>query len=271
MATTSTVFGYPIPEGEDPNNVPGDVADLVAELDNGFAGARLTQAQIDALPEAYKTIGVHVYNLTSGRLERWTGSAWSQLDWVASAFEVRSSSNATSWAVGGTTASFGLASRPGGTRSARWLFRKTTAAGESTGNAGSDLQIVRLADDGATELGAAVTVRRSDGRVLLGRETAAADPDEAVVTKGYVDGRAIADKLVDTTDGAGQFEITLASPPAGMSWSVTATGDSQVVLASVSGNDVTFTIYALVGGSPPYSLAPLASTIVTVYYHAIAY
>ena len=76
MATTSTVFGYPIPEGEDPNNVPGDVADLVAELDKSFAGARLTQAQIDALPAAYKAIGVHVYNLTAGRLERWTGSAW---------------------------------------------------------------------------------------------------------------------------------------------------------------------------------------------------
>ena len=76
MATTSAVFGFPVPEGTDANNVPGDLADLTAELDKGFAGARLSQSQIDALPSGYRQTGVHVYNLTAQRIEAWNGAAW---------------------------------------------------------------------------------------------------------------------------------------------------------------------------------------------------
>ena len=67
----------------------------------------------------------------------------------------------------------------------RWFVGRTSTA-ESGGNAGSDLQITRCADDGSS-IGEVLRISRASGRVTLGRQTVTADSAETVVTKGFVD------------------------------------------------------------------------------------
>lgn len=79
MGTTSTVNGLPAPASGDANNIPADVAALVAVLDTGSVVKRLSQAQIDALTSAQKPAGLIVYNATAGTAQISNGSAFADL------------------------------------------------------------------------------------------------------------------------------------------------------------------------------------------------
>jgi hypothetical protein len=74
MPTTNK--GYPYPAGSTSNNVPADIQALATAIEAAPGVPALTQAQIDALSGGAKTAGWLVYNTTTGRLQRWNGSAW---------------------------------------------------------------------------------------------------------------------------------------------------------------------------------------------------
>lgn len=185
--TLSPIHGIEVPDGNEPNNISEDIGKIVAFLESGSLARRMTQAEIDALPAGKKPNGLIVFNTTSGRLEKSNGATFEQLDWVAGAFDVRSNTSAISYISSGAghTASLGLTSRITGNRLLRWALRKS-ATPETGAGAGSDLEVVRY-DDAGNVLGVALTIRRTDGRVTLGRSTVAADPAETVVTKGLLD------------------------------------------------------------------------------------
>lgn len=72
----ATAKGYPYPAGSTSNNVPADLQALAAAIEAAPGIPALTQAQIDALSGGAKTAGWLVFNTTTGRLQRWNGSAW---------------------------------------------------------------------------------------------------------------------------------------------------------------------------------------------------
>lgn len=92
----------------------------------------------------------------------------------------------------------------------RWWIGRTATA-ETGGNAGSNLQIARCDDSGA-QVGVALTVWRSSGRVDLGRETVAGDPANAVVTKGFVDAvKADVKSMVGAATSWADFQARVAA------------------------------------------------------------
>ena len=77
MATTTK--GFPYPAATVGNNVPADIQALAEQVDAWPGIPALTQAQIDALSSGAKTPNLHVYNSTTGRVQRWNGAAWVNL------------------------------------------------------------------------------------------------------------------------------------------------------------------------------------------------
>ncbi len=75
----STAKGFPYPLSSASNNVPADLQAIADMLELWPGIPSLTQAQIDALAGGAKTPNLHVYNSTTGRLQRWNGSAWAAL------------------------------------------------------------------------------------------------------------------------------------------------------------------------------------------------
>lgn len=77
MPTTAKGFPYPAPT--DGNNVPADIQAVADMLELWPGIPSLTQTQINALSIGAKTPNLHVYNSTTGRVQRWNGAAWVNL------------------------------------------------------------------------------------------------------------------------------------------------------------------------------------------------
>ena len=78
MATTTTVSGLPLPEGGDPNDIPGDVGAALTMIDKGWI-QHLTAAEIAALPGPKMPAGLVVWNKTFLRHEVSDGTDWKVL------------------------------------------------------------------------------------------------------------------------------------------------------------------------------------------------
>lgn len=72
----STNKGFPYPSASDANNVPQDIQALADAVEAWPGIPSLTQTQINALSSAARTTNLHVFNSTTGKTQRWTGSAW---------------------------------------------------------------------------------------------------------------------------------------------------------------------------------------------------
>lgn len=77
MANTTKGFPYPI--DTDAADVPSDVQLLAEAVDASPGIASLSQAQIDALTVAQKWAGRIVWNQTTNKHQRSTGSSWVNL------------------------------------------------------------------------------------------------------------------------------------------------------------------------------------------------
>lgn len=69
----TTTRGVPYPEATDNNNTPADLQALAEWVDAAPGIAVVTTTQRDAL---LVWVGRHVWNTTTGQLERWNGAAW---------------------------------------------------------------------------------------------------------------------------------------------------------------------------------------------------
>ena len=70
----TTPKGLPYPASSAPVDVPADIAALANKVD-AFQGP-FTTTQRDGLSAAEKWVGRLIWNSTTARVERWTGSAW---------------------------------------------------------------------------------------------------------------------------------------------------------------------------------------------------
>ena len=78
--TPSTIYGFTTLDGGDDNDSVGAINGLIGELESKVLPPRkLTQAQIDALTGPQKPAGLIVYNTTTNRLQKSTGSTWVNL------------------------------------------------------------------------------------------------------------------------------------------------------------------------------------------------
>ena len=128
----------------------------------------------------------------------------------------------------------------------------------------ADLNVITKQIADSTEAAIDAVAGRAVGYATAAQGTKA---DNALAASYAVGG-----VIVATTNGSGQIAGTLPTSPTG-NWSVTASANSQFILASVSGTTATFTVYALSGSGPTYPLVLLASdpTALRIFYHAIAY
>ncbi len=98
--TTSTVHGIEVPDSAEANNIPEDIGRVVAALETGSLGKRLTSAQIAALTSPQKPNGLVVFNTTTGRLQISNGTSFSDLD--ATAVAAQATATAALQKSGGT-------------------------------------------------------------------------------------------------------------------------------------------------------------------------
>jgi hypothetical protein len=70
----TTAKGLPYPASSSPVDVPADIAALANKVD-AFEGP-FTTTQRDALPVAERWVGRLIWNSTTARVERWTGTVW---------------------------------------------------------------------------------------------------------------------------------------------------------------------------------------------------
>lgn len=76
---SNTTKGFPYPQASDPADVPSDIFDLATAVDAAPGISSLSQTQIDALSVAQKWAGRVVWNTTTSKHQRSTGSAWVNL------------------------------------------------------------------------------------------------------------------------------------------------------------------------------------------------
>jgi hypothetical protein len=75
----ATAKGFPYPAASAGNNVPADLQAICDMLELWPGIPSLTQTQINALSSGAKTPNLHVFNSTTGRVQRWNGAAWVNL------------------------------------------------------------------------------------------------------------------------------------------------------------------------------------------------
>ena len=220
-----------VPTGLTPNNVPGHIQALKDSINAGSTLRRLTQAQIDALPATQKPIGVSVHNLTTGKDQRWNGSAWVPTD----------GSDRLPAAGGVLTGDlvFDSASVDGH----KVIFKKSGVDG---------WRILAL-------VGGVFAVQRRDPAT-----GAYVDNPLLITAAGHVESRShIAGTYAGTTNPAGYLNMTIGASPTG-TWIVVANAQVAATGAPIActavqtaANTITFTV-------------PNASTPIQLSWHAIA-
>lgn len=165
MGTTTPINGYPVPAGSDPNNIPADLAALIAVLEQGSPNKRLTQAQIDALTPAQKPNGLMVVNITTGRVQMSDGATFKNVSGITINDD-------------GSVVVKSVIVKDGAAEALRLWLNGGTAMVDS-GVAGRPLRLTSGLTTIALTYGSGAT---------LSPQTAPGDGPSNLVTKGYVDG-----------------------------------------------------------------------------------
>lgn len=187
--STTTSKGVPVPEGNDPFDVPGDVADLAAWVDAHPGITRYTTAERDVLVGADIWQGRVIYNSTTSRLEQnKTGTAgaanWSPVTPIDAAAAV------------GSMRTLGT-----GPQQAAAGDHTHDAAGVVSGTL--SIERIPIAASGASS--ATQVVRADDSRLSNQRTptdtsvTTAKLADSAVTTAKLNDGAVTSAKIADST------------------------------------------------------------------------
>lgn len=153
--TPTTVYEFPTLDGGDNNDSVAAVNALAAALDALLLPRTVTTAQRDALTGGRRPTGLIVNNSTTGRLERWNGTAWEALDVVASAAAAaaQSTADAALPKAGGTMTG---AIAMGGAKVTG--MGTGTAAGDAVTKAQLDGVQARVAHGGANTVGGVFNV-----------------------------------------------------------------------------------------------------------------